>query len=330
MSPLVSVIIPTANRPHYLPRAVESALAGMQPGEVEVIVVPNGPDQSWRESLRDFSENPQIRIEPIEKAHACAARNHGLTLAKGRFVRFLDDDDYLYPELAVVQYQVMETSGADVCAGGIDIIDSTGYAIKFWGQPDTDDFVIATLSPTRMTAVHAHIFQRQSIQNHYWDENLAVRQDTDWMMRLCAHKGLLWVRMEGAVGAYVQHQMSRVSKGTDPGSKALRHTAEGILQVVHQLEIRGELTHDRRIAASDGLWSALQKGLMYQPAYWIGIAHKARQLADDRRPPSRIYHSMFTKWVDPLWLTLVLAPARLLYVLSRKIGLRIHDAIKKK
>lgn len=41
MTPLISAVIPTANRPRYLPRAVDSALAGMNPGDVEVLVIPN-------------------------------------------------------------------------------------------------------------------------------------------------------------------------------------------------------------------------------------------------------------------------------------------------
>lgn len=50
MIPLISAIIPTANWPHDLPRALESALTVMPPGEVEVIVVPNDLDESWRGS----------------------------------------------------------------------------------------------------------------------------------------------------------------------------------------------------------------------------------------------------------------------------------------
>ena len=324
MIPLVSVIIPTANRPQFLPRAVESALAGLPPGEVEVIVVPNGPDQAWLQTRGKFAGNAHVRFEPIETGHACAARNHGLSLARGKLIRFLDDDDHLYPDVALTQYRLMESSEADICSAGVDVVDAAGRLIKIWPQPATDDFVVATLSPSRMTWPGAHVFRRDAIRNWRWDEDLVVRQDTDWMIRLCTLKGLSWVRMDGAAGAYVQHRSVRVSRGTDPGPKALRDTAEGILKVVRVLDERGELSLERRVAASDGLWSALQKGFMYEPRYWMRVGQKARVLAEGRRPPSRIYHSIFTRWIDPLWLTAALAPARFSYMSLRRMFQNRH------
>ena len=74
MTPLVSVIIPTKNRPLYLPNSVQSALDGMDQGDVEVVVVPNGPDNSWRRSLLPYRNNPLVRVLPIEEANANIAR----------------------------------------------------------------------------------------------------------------------------------------------------------------------------------------------------------------------------------------------------------------
>jgi len=68
-TPVCSVIIPTVNRPHYLPRAVESALSGIKPGEVEVIVVPNGPDESCKESLKSYQGLSLTRILRLLKEH---------------------------------------------------------------------------------------------------------------------------------------------------------------------------------------------------------------------------------------------------------------------
>ena len=95
MTPIISVVIPTSNRPHYLPRAVDSALTGMDAGDVEVVVIPNGPDQSWRKALLPFKKNPAVRVVRIPDSNANIARNAGLAAARGEYVRFLDDDDYL-------------------------------------------------------------------------------------------------------------------------------------------------------------------------------------------------------------------------------------------
>ena len=313
MTPLVSVIIPTANRPRYLPRAVESALAGMQPGEVEVIVVPNGPDQSWRESLRDFAANPQIRIEPIEKAHACAARNHGLSVAKGGAILFLDDDDYIYPGAISRMLNQLDANNADICSADVDLVDEKEKLLRQWRQPEETDFVAAILGPSRPTLSMSHLYRRDILENHLWDESLPVRQVSDWMLRLCATPGIRWIKLPESVAAWVQHGGTRITRGTDPGPAALRHTADTIINVVNKLRNNNMLTQERKTAAADGLWSAFQKGFMYEPVYWRAIARHAESLAPGRRPPSKIYRSRLTKKIDPVLLTIVLTPLRWLY-----------------
>ena len=93
--PLVSVAILPHRRPHLLPRAVASALQSGPQSDTEVIVVPNGRDDSWKKSLLKWEHDPCVRVYPIAEAQGNRARNHGLALATGKYVRFLDYDDYL-------------------------------------------------------------------------------------------------------------------------------------------------------------------------------------------------------------------------------------------
>ena len=87
-----STIIPTIGRPS-LSRAVESVLA--QAGEqIEVIVVNDSgkplPPATWQQS-------EMVRIIPTNRRERSVARNTGAAAAKGRFLHFLDDDDWLAP-----------------------------------------------------------------------------------------------------------------------------------------------------------------------------------------------------------------------------------------
>src|SRR5690606_33579080 len=117
LKPLVSVIIPTYGRPTFLKRAIDSARESEDSSLVEVVVVPNGPDESWRRVAEQFKDAENVRFLPIATAHANAARNYGLLNAKGSYVRFLDDDDYLFPSAAHIQVEYLEKTGADVCSG---------------------------------------------------------------------------------------------------------------------------------------------------------------------------------------------------------------------
>jgi glycosyltransferase involved in cell wall biosynthesis len=95
-SPLISVIIPTFNRAYSLPRAINSAL-NQTHGNVEVIVVDDGSTDETEELTKStYATEPRVRMVRQANAGVSAARNHGLALAKGEFISFLDSDDEWY------------------------------------------------------------------------------------------------------------------------------------------------------------------------------------------------------------------------------------------
>lgn len=93
---LVSVVIPTRNRPGLVGRAVRSALA-QTATDLEVIVIVDGPDEQTVQVLAQLAE-PRLRIVSLpQSVGAQEARNAGVREALGRWVAFLDDDDEWLP-----------------------------------------------------------------------------------------------------------------------------------------------------------------------------------------------------------------------------------------
>jgi Glycosyl transferase family 2 len=87
--PSVSVIIATHDRPHLLPRAVESArLAGT---DVEVVVVDDASTDETAEVCRNLQGIRYVRVERNRKV--AGARNIGILNSSGEYITFLDDDD---------------------------------------------------------------------------------------------------------------------------------------------------------------------------------------------------------------------------------------------
>jgi Glycosyl transferase family 2 len=102
--PLTSIIIPTHNRPHLLPRAVESALAAGT--NVEVIVV---DDASTDETANVCATLRGINCVRIERNQRVAgARNVGLLASGGEYISFLDDDDVRLPNSIDEQVKLLE------------------------------------------------------------------------------------------------------------------------------------------------------------------------------------------------------------------------------
>lgn len=95
-TPTVSVIIPTYNRAALLIDAIKSVLAQTY-RDFEIIVVDDGSTSSLQAALQDARLLSSIQFVSQQNAGLSAARNHGIRLANGRYITFLDDDD-LYRE----------------------------------------------------------------------------------------------------------------------------------------------------------------------------------------------------------------------------------------
>lgn len=92
MAPLVSVVIPTYNHARYVCEALESVFA-QTCQDYEVIVINDGSPDNTAAVLRPWAESGKIRYLEQLNAGQGAARNRGLSEARGEFVAFLDDDD---------------------------------------------------------------------------------------------------------------------------------------------------------------------------------------------------------------------------------------------
>ena len=107
--PLVSVIVPTYNREAYLREAVESVCRQTYP-EWELLVVDDGSTDGTRAYLAGLTDS---RIRVILSDHLGnpnSVRNLALAKARGRYVAFLDSDDWWDPEKLTRQVQALAAS----------------------------------------------------------------------------------------------------------------------------------------------------------------------------------------------------------------------------
>lgn len=111
--PLVSIIIPTYRRPKYLKRAIDSAL-NQTYENIEVIVVDdNSEGDIYRLETEVFMStytDPRIRyVKHQVNKNGSAARNSGISISKGKYITFLDDDDEYYRDKIMKQVECMES-----------------------------------------------------------------------------------------------------------------------------------------------------------------------------------------------------------------------------
>src|SRR5262245_51954214 len=85
--PLVSVIVPTHDRPQMLKEAVDSVLA-QSFQDFEIIIVLKGASAESLEMGRRLAASPKVRVVEMEDSTLAAARNFGLRLVATKWVAF--------------------------------------------------------------------------------------------------------------------------------------------------------------------------------------------------------------------------------------------------
>lgn len=114
MEKKVSVIIPVYNVEKYLAECLDS-VKGQTLWEIEIICVNDGSEDKSREILAKYAEQ-DMRIHVLDKPNGglSSARNAGLKAAEGRYILFLDSDDFLKSEdVLYTLYQKAETEELD-------------------------------------------------------------------------------------------------------------------------------------------------------------------------------------------------------------------------
>lgn len=119
---VVTVVIPTYQRPGLLGEALES-VAAQTHKDVEAVVVNDGGVSvadvidAWRGRMR-------VRLVTLAQNQGLpSARNAGLEQAAGEFVAFLDDDDVFLPHHLETCLEVLSESGADLVYGGCQVCE---------------------------------------------------------------------------------------------------------------------------------------------------------------------------------------------------------------
>jgi glycosyltransferase involved in cell wall biosynthesis len=111
--PLISVVIPTHNRPEMLAEAVDSVRAQTF-ADYEIIVVSNGETDDMRRASRKVAAVLDSTYLEFDDGNVCSARNAGIERANGEWIAFLDDDDFWLATKLERQVAEARRTGADM------------------------------------------------------------------------------------------------------------------------------------------------------------------------------------------------------------------------
>ncbi len=194
--PLVSVIVPTYNRPVLLGRTVGSLLVQSYEN-IEVIIVNDAGEDVTKvvDSLKeeaDKSNNVVIKYFVNEKNKGLAGtRNVGMEKTSGEYLVFLDDDDILLPLALEFRMYMINKIGADIVYTRAlqDIWEKTPQGYRsigkklYWDSPfDKDLILIQNIAPCCNPLFSRRAWDRSS--NYRFDEEMTTSEDHDLWIAL--------------------------------------------------------------------------------------------------------------------------------------------------
>lgn len=114
VNPLVSVIIPIYNVGSYLKECLDSVV-NQSYQEIEIIAINDGSTDNSKEILNQYAaDHPIIKVIDQENSGQSVSRNKGIKVAKGKYVYFLDADDYILPETIANLVDQLEENELDL------------------------------------------------------------------------------------------------------------------------------------------------------------------------------------------------------------------------
>lgn len=188
MKPLVSVIVPTYNRPDTLGESLES-ITRQTYSNLEILVINDG-GQDVEEVISRFNAAGNVRyIRHSTNRGPAAAKNSGIRAAGGKYIAYLDDDDIYYPDHVETLVDLLEkshhlvayTDAYRVILG----LEHGAYAIEKKDVPysfdfDRDRMLIYNYIPTLCIMHATSCLEKTGL----FDESLTAHEDWDLWLRM--------------------------------------------------------------------------------------------------------------------------------------------------
>ena len=195
-APEVSIIVVTYNRAHTLRQCLDSILMQTYSSK-EILVVDDGSTDDTAQIVRAYGE--KILYHPLEHQGLSRARNSALALARGKWIAYLDSDDYyLYPDV-IRDYlgRFQEDRGLVAVSSGWRIVDDAGRTLAdVTPWTDAPEFDLESCLIWKPTIISSKMFRREALEGaNGFDPVFESGMDTDLIFRLLlSSKRIGWLR----------------------------------------------------------------------------------------------------------------------------------------
>lgn len=263
-----STIIPTVGRV-TLARAVNSVLS--QPfdkADFEVIVVnDSGAPLPWQ----DWQSSDRVQVIQTNRHERSVARNVGAAIARGKYLHFLDDDDWLFPDAFRHFWQLAQNKQEAWLYGGSQLVKRSGSnLIELHHEIEGNCFLQAMAGewiPLQSSFIKADIFHRLG----GFSPLIAGPEDIDLLRRICLYGDV----------AGMSSLIASIERGD--ADSTTNYKQHPVLSRLAREQILDEplAFHRMKESATSGYWLGRMSRIYFTSAIW-NLQHRRLAMAASR------------------------------------------------
>ena len=210
MNPRFSVIIPTYNQAQFLQKAIQSVIDQTYK-DWEMIIVDNYSTDNTHEIVSSFN-NSNIQYLKINNMGIIAkSRNRGIVESKGRYIAFLDSDDYWYPNKLEVINNYLNTENSFICHSEkwIYLNDDSKSKIVHYGPKRMANYFSLLFNGNCISTSAVVVLRSSLFEVGLFNEskNLITSEDYDLWLKL-SNAGIKMSFLKDVLGEYLLHMQS--------------------------------------------------------------------------------------------------------------------------
>lgn len=290
--PVVSIVIPSRNRPDAARMAASCGLAQIGV-PVEVVLVDDGSDIPLADALHDLvvEAGGRLRIVRNDGPNGVAlARNRGIEHALGDWIGFCDDDDYWAPWKVRDQLQAAEATGATWTCSGALAVGPDLAVLKALHAPVSGDISVGMLRNNLIPGGASSVIARADLVRSVggFDPSFSTLADWDMWTRLSQAGAIATVHRP--LVAYVVH-----SGGMSNDIKLLQ---------ADMVKLEAKYREERRridVEISQRAWMAYIGRMHLRAARRLDAARALAVVARHTDRPGR-WKAPFVALISPRWL----------------------------
>lgn len=221
MKPMVSIIVPVYNTEQYVRRCIDS-IVNQEYTDFELLLIDDGSKDSSGAICDEYAKNDS-RVKVIHKKNSGVSdsRNCALDMAKGKYIQFLDSDDWITPDATRLFVRSAEEYDCDMVIS--DFYRVSGDRLSVKGDIEEDGVLTQEEFATHMMDNPADfyygvlwnkLYKREIIEKHHLRMNKEINWCEDFIFNL---EYTIYAKVFYALNApiyyYVKRKGSLVSQG---------------------------------------------------------------------------------------------------------------------